>query len=215
MSARNLAGVSDVSDISIISADYPTMPLNVKQSLEVVSKDNITITWDSPVSDGGANITEYEINFWEEQAPSSGLPTGLPRAGFSGISTANNYTQTNLTEGAIFFVTVHARNIIGPGVGNVEITALVGAAPEGDGTSTVVVVLGAAGAVTVVGGIVVLVAKSAGGAAAASGGAATSAASAGPQTAWSTNQNLSWGGKSQLNTLAKTKINPDFLMVAP
>jgi hypothetical protein len=118
VSARNLVGYSPTSEISIISATYPSVPLNVMQSLEAVSKTNVTITWDTPVSDGGSSIIEYKVIF---------RPEADPNTSFYGFSTTNNFTQTNLTEGTEFFVTVQANNIIGHGVGNVEVIALVGA----------------------------------------------------------------------------------------
>ena len=83
--------------------------MNLVQSLEVFSTTNATISWDTPVSDGGSSIIEYEI-YWEDTTSNSG---------FTGISTTNNYTQTDLTEGALYYVTVKSKNIIGEGTGTV------------------------------------------------------------------------------------------------
>jgi parallel beta-helix repeat protein len=84
-------------------AVLPTVPRNLQASGE---NDRITLTWESPTSDGGSSITNYKIY-------RGALPTGGPSIATVGVSL--NYDDLDAVENQIYYYSVSAINGIGEG----------------------------------------------------------------------------------------------------
>ncbi|CAH1802732.1 unnamed protein product [Owenia fusiformis] len=101
--AENKVG-SDSAEFNVLVRDKPSKPLNLK--VTDTDKTSITVTWQEPESDGGADITGYSIEKRDSTRPS-----------WSTVDTVDSRTKKfkvgRLVEGNNYFIRVFAENSIG------------------------------------------------------------------------------------------------------
>lgn len=96
-------------------------PPSALQTLVVSSFDStsVTLTWSSPVSDGGSDITDYAIEYRKSGSESWSTYT-------DGVSTNTSTTVTGLDRGALYEFRVSAVNSQGTGWGSENISTAAG-----------------------------------------------------------------------------------------
>src|SRR3989442_10632750 len=99
--AVNSAGLSPLSNEA--SATPPALP-SAPQNLQAAVGKSITISWQTPSSDGGSAITGYKVY----RSTSSGTETG-----YVNLGNVTSYTNTGLTPGVTYFYKVRAVNSAG------------------------------------------------------------------------------------------------------
>ena len=103
--AENKVG-SDKAEFVVEMTDRPSAPRNLHMAGQ--HKEHITIAWDEPASDGGANISGYIVEKRDAN-----------RKMWTSIAELDAYTMkfkaTNLVEGNDYFFRVAAKNVIGLG----------------------------------------------------------------------------------------------------
>ncbi|MHC1680336.1 MAG: fibronectin type III domain-containing protein [Methanomassiliicoccales archaeon] len=101
VTAVNAAGESPYSsEVSFVPAGLPSAPQNLQA---VPGNGNVTVTWDPPISDGGSDI----INFNLERRPVGGSITLLH------LGPVNYYLDTGLTNGVTYEYRISALNSVG------------------------------------------------------------------------------------------------------
>src|SRR5207249_5037376 len=86
----------------------PTGPPSAPQNLQATAgTGSVTLTWQTPASDGGSPITNYRIF----RSTSSGSETIIATVG-----NVNSYTNTGLTAGTTYFYKVKAVNVLGSSI---------------------------------------------------------------------------------------------------
>src|SRR5438093_7817374 len=103
--AVNARGSSPLSnEASATPVGPPSAPQNLQSS---AGTRNVTLTWQTPASDGGSPITNYRIF----RSTSSGSETIIATVG-----NVNSYTNTGLTNGVTYFYEVKAVNALGSSI---------------------------------------------------------------------------------------------------
>jgi len=106
--ARNSAGYGDWSTFTMTTATVPTAPRNVTAS---AIDSSVTVSWDSPTSDGGMPIIHYTV---------TSTPSG------SACTTATqSCTLNNLVNGTSYTFSITATNAIGQSIASVNSTPVV------------------------------------------------------------------------------------------
>lgn len=113
VSARNIVGNGPISEIVSVGIPALTTPTNPR-SLNI-AKDNgvVTLTWGTPVSDGGSPITSYVVM--------RGLdPDNVTQLTDVGLD--REYVDTSVKPGKKYFYQVRAVNAIGPGLSSPQMS---------------------------------------------------------------------------------------------
>jgi hypothetical protein len=116
VSARNMAGngpLSNVASIEIPPLTVPSNPRNLN-----VAEDNgvVTLTWSTPVSDGGSPLTGYVVV--------RGLdPDNMEQLTDVGLEL--EYVDTGVKQGKTYYYQVRAVNAIGAGLASVQMSVKV------------------------------------------------------------------------------------------
>ena len=109
--AVNNVGQSNLSiEASASSITTPGQPTNL---IATPGVNNITLTWSSPSSNGGAPITSYRIY----------RGTTVGSEAYLAFTTGTNYNDTGLTPGTTYYYYVVAVNSAGPGAQSPEVSA--------------------------------------------------------------------------------------------
>lgn len=124
----------------VLPDNAPDTPPGAPTSLRATVGDTqVPLTWSAPVSNGGASLTDYVVQY--------SLNSGTDWTLFSdGTSTATSTTVTGLTNGVAYIFRVAATNSVGTGEYSQSVTITPGALPTivrtggqndftGDGTS--------------------------------------------------------------------------------
>jgi fibronectin type 3 domain-containing protein len=85
----------------------------------------VTLSWDKPASDGGSQVSGYNVY----QGTSPGGESDTPVNGGSPV-TSTSYPVTGLTNGSTYYFTVKAVNAQGPGAASGEVPAVPLTVPE-------------------------------------------------------------------------------------
>ena len=86
--------------------DAPSPPRNLE--VVTVEKDQITLRWEAPVSDGGSPLTGYVLEKRDGSKPGSNWTgAGMAQAG------REEFTVTRLFEGAEYLFRIAAENAVG------------------------------------------------------------------------------------------------------
>lgn len=94
-----------------------TSPSSPRNLIASGGDAKITLTWEAPASDGGANITDYSVY----RVTSSGGESLLAQVG-----DVHRYTDSGLTNGVTYFYQVSAVNALGEGPKSTEASATPG-----------------------------------------------------------------------------------------
>jgi len=107
VTARNMAGNGPLSEI--VSVDIPALTTPTNPRSINVAEDNgiVTVTWGTPVSDGGSPITGYIVM----RGLDPGNVTQLTDVGLD-----REYVDTSVKEGKTYYYQVRAVNAIGAGL---------------------------------------------------------------------------------------------------
>ncbi len=91
---------------TLVFLEPPTAP----QSLKVVdiNKDNVTLKWQPPVSDGGADVTEYVVEMKPCKQKKFAVVGEVPQ-------NTPFFKATELKEGQTYEFRVRAKNVVGLG----------------------------------------------------------------------------------------------------
>jgi fibronectin type 3 domain-containing protein len=104
--------------VTIVPASTPGAPLNLTATS---GNKLVDLSWSPPSSNGGSNITGY--NIYRGTAPGEGTLLAT-------VGDVNNYTDPELTNGMTYHYTVSAVNAVGEGVRSVEVSATPAAVPS-------------------------------------------------------------------------------------
>ena len=97
--AENSTGTGGWATTTLTTATVPSQPRNVSVS---AMDGSVSVSWDSPSSNGGVPITEYRV-------------TSTPTGGTCTTTTTQNCLISNLVNGTTYTFTVTATNAIGQG----------------------------------------------------------------------------------------------------
>ena len=110
------------TEYTIYPRTIPGAPTGV---VATYGNTQITLTWVTPASNGGATITNYTII----RGPTSGSETFLVTVG-----AVNTYTDTGLTNGNTYYYKIYAVNIAGNGPNSAEVNAVPKTTPSAPNT---------------------------------------------------------------------------------
>ena len=104
VAATNSLGVGSYSNQITVNTQVPATIPSVPRNFQALARDDgVTLSWDAPVSNGGATITGYQITY---RANSDTNWTTL-------FSTSASIALSDFTNGNSYHFTVRARNNIG------------------------------------------------------------------------------------------------------
>ena len=131
VSAVNLRGQSDQSDVADASAKAATVPGAPMVSAMTDSDTEITVTWTAP-ADGGSDITGYKV-MWKMSSATEYAATDMATA----AATARSHQVTGLTASTAYTFKAMAMNAKGDSMASDEAMAMTyrtNTAPTADGT---------------------------------------------------------------------------------
>ena len=96
-----------------VSGKAATVPTAPRLAYAVPRSGQITITWSSPDSDGGSDITSYDLRYIRSDADDSVDANWTLKEDFSQV--ASSYKIRGLTNGVAYHVQVRAINAVGAG----------------------------------------------------------------------------------------------------
>ena len=131
VSAVNLRGQSDQSDVADASAKAATVPGAPMVSAMADSDAEITVTWTAP-ADGGSDITGYKV-MWKMSSATEYAATDMATA----AATARSHQVTSLTASTAYTFKAMAMNAKGDSMASDEAMATTyrtNTAPTADGT---------------------------------------------------------------------------------
>ena len=96
-----------------VSGKAATVPTAPRLAYAVPRSGQITITWSSPVSDGGSEVTSYGLRYIRSDADDSVDANWTLKEDFS--QSASTYKIRGLTNGVAYHVQVRAINAVGAG----------------------------------------------------------------------------------------------------
>ena len=116
VSAININGTGIASDIATTTPvqSTPSAPQNLLAGNTV--SNQIDLTWSAPVSDGGANITDYLVEYKLTSEPTVWTTFA------HGVSTTTSISVTSLTNGSSYDFRVSAKNSNGTGARSSTVT---------------------------------------------------------------------------------------------
>ena len=119
VSAQTAAGEGPRS--SEVAATPRTQPSAVRNLLATAGAGRVVLTWDAPISDGGATVSGYSV--YRGTAPGSS-------ALFATVGNVLTYADDAVTNGATYYYQAAALNIAGEGPRSNEVSATPTAAPD-------------------------------------------------------------------------------------
>src|SRR5438552_3695161 len=119
VSAQTAAGEGPRS--SEVAATPRTQPSAVLNLLATAGAGRVVLTWDAPISDGGATVSGYSV--YRGTAPGSS-------ALFATVGNVLTYADDAVTNGATYYYQAAALNIAGEGPRSNEVSATPTAAPD-------------------------------------------------------------------------------------
>src|SRR5437667_301225 len=119
VSAQTAAGEGPRS--SEVAATPRTQPSAVRNLLATAGAGRVVLTWDAPISDGGAVVTGYSV--YRGTTPGSS-------ALFATVGNVLTYADDAVTNGATYYYQAAALNIAGEGPRSNEVSATPTAAPD-------------------------------------------------------------------------------------
>jgi hypothetical protein len=123
VTAINVVGLSDVSDpgsgVQILTRPDP--PINLENVPGITQKDQIGISWEKAVLEGGTPVIDYQVSQAEDGGAYSIIQSGL-------VDTT--FTSTGLTAGVTYKFKVQARNAFDLSYSSQEISILAAQIPD-------------------------------------------------------------------------------------
>ena len=117
----------DVPDNDLDQLGLPFCPLSPPEASTIRSvtseMDSITISWATPLSDGGSDITAYDLRHIETDDEAVGSNWTVVEEVWTSGGDALEYTLTGLTVGTEYDIQVRAVNAVGDGPWSATVTA--------------------------------------------------------------------------------------------
>lgn len=148
VSAFNEIGESALSAMATGAIVAPGAPRTI---VATYANSNITVTWNVPVSDGGANITYYNIY---RTTSNTGLPVKVGEVAAGGLLSFTDIMAGGFSKGTTYYYTVKAVNAAGEGAAG---AGSVGIAANQD--NTMLIIVGVIAALIIIVAIVFFVMK--------------------------------------------------------
>ena len=111
--ARAINAIGNGSWSPTVSGKAATVPTAPRLAYAVPRSGQITITWSSPVSDGGSEVTSYDLRYIRSDADDSVDANWTLKENFSQVT--SSYKIRGLTNGVAYHVQVRAINAVGAG----------------------------------------------------------------------------------------------------
>ena len=118
ISVKRVANGASVGQASCeVSATPATVPGPPAQLTAAPGDRQVTLSWNAPASDGGSQISGYNVYQGTSPGGESSSPVN------SSLVTSTSYKVTGLTNGSTYYFTVKAVNAQGPGAASGEVPA--------------------------------------------------------------------------------------------
>ena len=121
--AHNIYGISleSVPGDGSAMVQMPDAPINLANNPTVTAATQIGLIWNTGLSDGGKDILDYQVTYYQGIGIDVVLESTVP---------STSYTATNLTPGNTYIFKVQARNSVGLSAYSNEVSILAAQVPN-------------------------------------------------------------------------------------